>query len=208
MAYEDTEPRNNQILLWGVVSVVTLFALVPVFHSYFGITFGGEMADKVYEQPNTAYEELRDGQKAGLRTSPIPVGQAMEQLASRGRANTPVMPRPNDAPTLPADEYEASLAPVVGWGQLQQEREAEEVRRAMRWRRQQLGIFEEPDPPDETSLEDIETESADAPSSEVETGIEPVPAQEPVEPPPSRLVRPTAMVAGGMAPTMAPDPAE
>jgi len=207
MAFEDTEPRNNQILLWGVVSVITLFALVPLFHSYFGITFGEEMAAKVYEQPNTEYEELRDGQKAELRTAPIPVDQAIEQLATRGRTNTPVTPRPNDLPALPADEYEASLAPVIGWTQRPNERTAEDVRRAMQARRQLLGIIGQDDP-SESSLEAIETESADPPSYEVETGVEPVPAEEPVEPPPSQLRPPTAMVAGSMAPTMAPAPSE
>lgn len=210
MGYEKTEPRNNQILLWGVISVLTLFALVPLFHSYFGLTFGAEFAEKIYEVPNTPYEELRDGQRASLRTAPISVEQAMEQLAARGRANTPVMPRPNDTPDVTEEDYEASLAPVVGWAQLQRERDAEAARRAMRFRRQVLAQEAGVDDPAATTVEGMDnTEEADPPSPAVTDTPEPPPAREPVRRPPSQLRRPTAMVAGaGMAPTMVAEPTE
>lgn len=202
MAYDQSEPRNNQILLWGVISVLTLFALVPLFHSYFGITFGAEFAEKVYEVPNTPYEELRDAQKAELRTSPISVEQALEQLATRGRANTPVMPRPNDTPNLSAEDYEASLAPVVGWAQLPHERAAEAARRAMQERRAVLLIEAGVDDPSATTVEQMDqnTEALDPPSTALPDGVRPVPAEEPVRRPPAQLMRPTAMVAG-MRPT-------
>ncbi len=203
MAYEKTEPRNNQILLWGVVSVLTLFALVPLFHSYFGITFGDEFAEKIYEVPNTPFEELRDGQRASLRTSPISVDQAVEQLAARGRSNTPVMPRPNDTPNLSEDDYEASLAPVVGWAQLQRERAADEARRAMRSRRQRLEAEAGVVDPTATTVEGMDpTETLDPPSTALD-GVGAPPAAEAVRPP-AELVRPTAMIA---RPTMAADPA-
>lgn len=191
MAYEKTEPRNNQILLWGVVSILTLFALVPLFHSYFGITFGDEFAAKVYEVPNTPYQELRDGQRAELRTSPISVDQAIQQLAARGRSNTPVMPRPNDAPNLSEEDYEASLAPVTGWAQLPRERAAEAARRAMRSRRQQLEA------------------EAGIPAPEAAEGAAPAEPDSPTADtirPPAELVRPTAMIARPTPMVQAPAP--
>lgn len=204
MAYEKTEPRNNQILLWGGVSVLTLVALVPLFHSYFGITFRAELADKVYEVPNTPYEELRDAQRGALRDAPISVDRALEQLATRGRTNTPVMPRPNDTPDKSEADYEASLAPLVGWAQLQQEREAEQARRAMRARRQRLaaeaaaagdsaaGADEGPD----------EDDALDAPSA----ALDAPPARDVLPRLPARLVRPTVMVAGVRSAPMEPAP--
>ena len=192
MGFEKSEPRNNQILLWGVISVITLVALVPLFHSYFGETFGEELAVKVYEQPNTEYEGIRDTQRGHLREAPIDIDRAMDQLATRGRAGTPVVPRPNDTPDLSEEDYEPSLAPVIGWSQRSNERRAEGIRRAMRARRVPA---EEPiEDPDATSLEGVEREGADAPSGEVEEGAEPVPAEQPVRPP-SEAVPPSAMVA-------------
>ncbi|MAR57354.1 MAG: hypothetical protein CMM93_09240 [Rickettsiales bacterium] len=193
MGFEKTEPRNNQILLWGVVSVITLFALVPLFHSYFGIAFGAELTDKVEGRPNTEYEDLRDTQRGHLGDAPVNIEAAMQQLATRGRVGTPVMPRPNDGPEMSEEDYEASLAPLTGWSRLANERRTEAARRAMRRRRV-------PVEPEAASLEDVVREGADAPSVEVEDRPVVVPTNEPVEAPPARLpatpVRPSVMAAG------------
>ncbi len=205
MGYEKSEPRNNQILLWGVVSVISLMALVPLFQSYFGKTFGQEFDEKVNAVPNTPYQELRDAQRARLNEGGLTIDAAKQQLAMRGRAGTPVMPRPNDGPDATDEDYEASLAPLTGWSRLSNERRTEAARRAMLGRRQQLQ-GEQPtgiEDPDASSLEAVQREGADAPSFVVEDRPPVVPAREPVRAP-RELVRPSAMQA---APTAMEAPA-
>jgi hypothetical protein len=201
MGYEKTEPRNNQILLWGIVSVVTLFALVPLFHSYYGKTFGAEFAGKVYERPNTEYDELVAEQRGHLREAPLGIDQAMDQLATRGRAGTPVMPRPNDTPEVPEEDYEASLAPLVGWSRLENVELRDAALRAMRWRREQLLETDLTDDvgteAEATSLEAVQREELDPASFEVEERPPVRPAENPVRAPMRPTMRPSPM--GGAA---------
>ncbi|MEM7447793.1 MAG: hypothetical protein AAF355_06085 [Myxococcota bacterium] len=118
MGYEKTEPKNNLILFFSVLSLVTLAALAFGFESYFKIE-----ADKQYDlainrglplgetpfssaaqnrvsiqlrdpglvDPWQARREMEREHLSQLTSDPMPISRAMHQLAERGRSSAPIV---------------------------------------------------------------------------------------------------------------------
>ena len=109
MATESSPPQIRTILTVAFSSVVILAALNYVFHSYFLM-----MTEEVEHAHLAKPEELlklREGEARNLTTSPVPIAQAMQQLASRGRTNyaafqPDITPQPGNDPGA-----------LVGWVQ-------------------------------------------------------------------------------------------
>jgi len=143
MAYEKTEPKNNQIFFWGIVSMLTLGALVPLFHTYFNSMYGQEQGDKVTatdadEDGVVDYIAAKDAflqdRQAALAAANI--DQAMNQLAERGRNLPAVRPRRNDGLDVPEEDALSTLAAERGWDGLPREAEEERAANALRERRE------------------------------------------------------------------------
>jgi hypothetical protein len=111
MATENSPPQIRTILTVAFSSVVILAALNYVFHSYFLM-----MTEEVEHAHLAKPEELmklHEGEQRNLTTSPVPIAQAMQQLASRGRTNYAAF-QPDITPQPGND-----LAPMLGWVQAQ-----------------------------------------------------------------------------------------
>jgi hypothetical protein len=107
MATESSPPQIRTILTVAFSSVVILAALNYVFHSYFLM-----MTEEVEHDHLAKPEELiklREGEQRNLANSPLPIAQAMQQLASRGRTNYAAF-QPDITPQPGND-----LGPMVGW---------------------------------------------------------------------------------------------
>ena len=105
MATDDSQPRNQLILIIAAVTVVTLFALKFVFDSYFIGMMEGEAKAK-QAQPEELWK-LREDEKKKLEGSPVPIQKAMGDLVSKGREGSSLI-----APQASDDD-----GPMVGWSQ-------------------------------------------------------------------------------------------
>ncbi len=106
MPHEDTPPRTQVILLFTLMSAVTLVVLQPLFVSYFETTRAEQERAKVREVPAGGYDEYREEQHRRLRSGPMPIGKAIEELAREGR----------EGPELVRPEPSEDPAPAEGWG--------------------------------------------------------------------------------------------
>jgi hypothetical protein len=109
MATENSPPQIRIILTVAFSSVVILGALNFVFHSYFLM-----MTEEVEHAHLAKPEELlklREGEQRNLASAPLPIGQAMQELASRGRTNYAAFTSQADITPQPSND----LGPMVGW---------------------------------------------------------------------------------------------
>jgi hypothetical protein len=105
MATDNSQPRNQLILVLAVGTVLILFGLKFVFDSYFVGMMETEAKAK-QAQPEELWK-LRDDEKKKLEGSPVPIQKAMGDLVSKGRESSPLItPAPSD-----------DQAPMVGWSQ-------------------------------------------------------------------------------------------
>src|SRR5580704_8437399 len=109
MATENSPPQIRIILTVAFSSVVILAALNYVFHSYF--LMRTEEVEHAHLAKPEELMKLREGEQRNLTTSPLPIAQAMQQLASRGRTNYAAF-QPDITPQPGND-----LGPMVGWVQ-------------------------------------------------------------------------------------------
>lgn len=107
MATDQSPPRNNLILSIAVVTVIILIGLKFVFDSYFSDMMEAVAAAKV-PTPEEVVQLHAEEQKK-LTTSPaVPIDQAMQMLASKGRmGSADITPQPSN-----------DLGAVAGWAHL------------------------------------------------------------------------------------------
>ena len=107
MATDNSPPRIRIILTTAFSSLVILVALNYVFRSYFVM-----MTEEVEHAHLAKPEELlklHEGEARNLTSSPLPIAQAMQELA-RGRTNDALKQRADVTP-----EQSPDLGPMVGW---------------------------------------------------------------------------------------------
>ena len=111
MATENSPPQIRTILTVAFSSVVILAALNYVFRSYF-VMMTEEVEHDHLAKPAELLK-LREGEQRNLSTAPLPIGQAMQELASRGRTNYQAFAAQADITPQPSND----LGPMVGWVQ-------------------------------------------------------------------------------------------
>jgi hypothetical protein len=109
MATENSPPQIRIILTVAFSSVVILGALNYVFHSYF-LMMTEEVEHDHLAKP-VELITLREGEQRNLTTSPLPIAQAMQELASRGRTNYAAFVSQADITPQASND----LGPMVGW---------------------------------------------------------------------------------------------
>jgi hypothetical protein len=110
MATENSPPQIRIILTVAFSSVVILGALNSVFRSYY-LMMTEEVEHDHLAHP-TELIKLREGERANLTTAQLPISEAMQMLASRGRTNYAAF-KDRDADITP--EASNDLGPMVGW---------------------------------------------------------------------------------------------
>ncbi len=116
MATDNSPPRNKIILVGAVVTVTILILLKFAFDSYFVMMMEGEAAAKM-AQPEELHALRADEQKR-LTQSPLPIDQAMGQVA-KGRDTNPVITpqaSPDDAPMIGWSKGTRALAATAAGG--------------------------------------------------------------------------------------------
>ncbi len=109
---DDTQPANRAILFYTSLGIVTLFGLVPFFHTY----MDGSQHEQRHEHLESSYRsaqlvEYRAEERRRLASGATPIEDAIAQLGERGRAGFPdIRPTPSD------DE-----GPLHGWTRLPRE---------------------------------------------------------------------------------------
>ena len=109
MATDNSPPRIRIILTIAFSSLVILITLNYVFRSYFLM-----MTEEVEHDHLAKPEELiklRAGEMKNLTTSPLPISQAMQELATRGRTNYAAFMSQADI----TPEQSTDMGPMVGW---------------------------------------------------------------------------------------------
>lgn len=119
----DKSPTNDKIIFaTAIVTVATLFGLVPFFDSYWDDMRSLEMSRKVEGRQNAELARARAEQDRLLAGGPMSVDQAIAQLAQRGRASSPaIAPRNSGRPDVEA---------VEGWVRMKNEAAAAHARGA------------------------------------------------------------------------------
>jgi translation initiation factor IF-2 len=99
---DKTPPRNRLIAIYSALAVVTLFALKPVFDSYF---------DQALQQASSLSLEIGqdtadlDRSRAEWGARDVYVAEAMERLSRQGRTRIPQLrPRPTEG-IAPAERH-------------------------------------------------------------------------------------------------------
>lgn len=148
--FEDTPEANKAIWFWGFVSVMTLLALIPMFHSYYEAEYRGALERKTAGLDRDGDDQIDylatrnahlEEQRRALAEAPTSIEDAMAALASRGRAVPPVRPRRNDGLQTPLADALTSLAAVKGWARNEDEPARAAAERAlMAGRARDLGI--------------------------------------------------------------------
>jgi hypothetical protein len=110
MATENSPPQIRIILTVAFSSVVILGALNSVFRSYY-LMMTEEVEHDHLARPAELIK-LREGEKTNLTSAQLPISQAMQMLASRGRTNFAAF-KDKDADITP--EPSNDLGPMVGW---------------------------------------------------------------------------------------------
>lgn len=105
MAHDKTPERNNLIFFYSLLTLLTLGVLSFVFESYFSAETDEVFRHKVYEQPADELAKVEAAQLEDLSSGPVPIEQAMQQVARRGRPSL-VEPSPSD-----------ERAPLEGWNE-------------------------------------------------------------------------------------------
>jgi hypothetical protein len=103
MATDKSEPRIGLIIKVAVVVMVTLLILRAVLTSYFDQLLQAEQNRKIVAAKPEALTSLRAEEQDHLRNGPLPIDQAMHELATKGRG-------PDFMPVASRD-----IAPLEGW---------------------------------------------------------------------------------------------
>jgi hypothetical protein len=111
---DETPPRNEIIFAAAVMTVITLFSLKYVFDSYLDASNLRVRREHISEShASEVLAEYRRHSEDQLREGQMPIGDAMEQLATRGRAAFPVI-RPVPDTNTGAREGWAAMPVVAG----------------------------------------------------------------------------------------------
>jgi hypothetical protein len=116
MATDNSPPRNKIIFVGAIVTVAILILLKFAFDSYFIMMMEGEAAAKM-ATPEELHALHADEQKR-LTQSPLPIDQAMGQVA-KGRDTNPLItpqPSPDEAPLLGWAKGTRALAATAAGG--------------------------------------------------------------------------------------------
>ncbi|MCL2447545.1 MAG: hypothetical protein FWD17_01220 [Polyangiaceae bacterium] len=109
MATDKSEPRVGLIIKVGVIAVCTVGAVRIALASYFDQVTQTEQARKIAAAKPEALMNLRTDEHTRLTSGRKPIGQAMEELAKKGRMGA----SPAIVPTVSHD-----VAPLQGWTKL------------------------------------------------------------------------------------------
>lgn len=108
---DDTPPQNGIILVATIVSVTTLFSLKFAFDSYLDQSTMHARRDHI--ATSQASEQLADYRATAqeqLRGGEMPIADAMQQLAERGRGAFPVIRPVGDTNPGPREGWAAMPA--------------------------------------------------------------------------------------------------
>jgi hypothetical protein len=87
---DDTPPRNGVIFFYTVLAVLTLIGLKFVMDSFLDTTRRAVRAQHLEESvASEALAQHREASQEALRSGDMPIDQAMQQLAERGRGAFP-----------------------------------------------------------------------------------------------------------------------
>ena len=130
MATDKSEPRVGVIFKVGILAVVTLVALRAALVTYFDRAAQAEEQRKFGDVKPEALQRLRADEKARLAGGAMPIENAMQQIAARGRmsASPDIMPTaskdlsalqgwikmPSQVPSALAVPAEPSASPAAG----------------------------------------------------------------------------------------------
>jgi hypothetical protein len=103
MATDKSEPRIGLIIKVALVVIATLLILRAVLTSYFDQLLQAEQNRKIVAAKPEALTSLRAEEQDRLRNGPLPIDQAMHELATKGRG-------PDFMPVVSRD-----IAPLQGW---------------------------------------------------------------------------------------------
>lgn len=106
MATDKSEPRVGLIFRIGIVSAVLLIATRMALAAYFDEITQAEEHRKIVESKPVALLSLRSDEQKRLTEGPLPIVQAMHELAAKGRP-------PDVTPAQSKD-----LAPLQGWARM------------------------------------------------------------------------------------------
>ena len=109
MATDNSPPRIRIILTIAFSSLVILIALNYVFRSYF-LMMTEEVEHDHLAQP-VELQKLRAGEQKNLSASPLPIAQAMQELATKGRTNYAAYAGQADITPQASND----MGPMVGW---------------------------------------------------------------------------------------------
>lgn len=109
MATDKSEPRVGLIIRIGILSIVILMVVRVALGAYFDEITQSEEHRKIVEARPEALLSLRSDEQKRLTEGPVPIVQAMHQLAAKGRGAA----SPDIAPIESKD-----LAPLQGWSRM------------------------------------------------------------------------------------------
>lgn len=105
MATDHTPPRSQLIVMYGVLSMLVLFALEFVFSGYFTRQRDNQISAKILTEPARELNALRREQTRELKSGAMPINRAMRLFLRDGRSGIAlVAPQPSSDPR-----------PLVGW---------------------------------------------------------------------------------------------
>jgi hypothetical protein len=107
MTSDKSDPRVGLILQVGILAIVSLLATRAVLQAYFDRIERAEVTRKLGTYPVLA--DMRAEAKKELTGGPMPIDQAMQTLASKGRMNA----SPDIVPSASKD-----VAPLQGWSKM------------------------------------------------------------------------------------------
>lgn len=113
--WNNSPPQNLIILACAVGAAITLFTLKFGFDSYYDGMRDRQVAlnETTFDDTAQLHEARAEWQQALESGNPMPVSEAMSQLASRGRNGFPQI--------RPAAQAEINTRALEGWNQLPQE---------------------------------------------------------------------------------------
>lgn len=105
MATDHTPPRSQLIVLYGVLSMLVLFALKFVLDGYFTRLSDEQFSAKILTEPARELNALRKEQTRELQRGSMPINRAMRLFLRDGRHGIGlVAPQPSSDPR-----------PLTGW---------------------------------------------------------------------------------------------
>ncbi len=112
MAIDKSEPRVGLIFRIGLLVVGLLIATRALLTSYFDQIASAEESRKIGQEVPQPLIDLRADEQRRLTGGPMPVDQAMQTIASKGR----MAASPDIMPSASRD-----LGPMQGWSKLPRE---------------------------------------------------------------------------------------